>query len=81
MACGIFRDQGLNLCPLHWQVDSYPLHHQGSPSPSFLLGLLESGSVGPGDGGKYIVLGSFILYILSMRSLLALLQITKEGLL
>ena len=22
MACGIFPDQGLNLCLLHWQVDS-----------------------------------------------------------
>ena len=22
MACGIFLDQGLNLCPLYWQVDS-----------------------------------------------------------
>ena len=22
---------GLNPCPLHWQVDSQPLHHQGSP--------------------------------------------------
>ena len=31
MACGIFRDQGLNLCPLHWQADSQPLRHQGSP--------------------------------------------------
>ena len=30
MACGIFPDQGLNLCPLHWQADSYPLHHRGS---------------------------------------------------
>ena len=30
-ACGIFQDQGLNLCPLNWQVDSYPLYHQGSP--------------------------------------------------
>ena len=29
-ACGFFLDQGLNLCPLHWQVDSYPLCHQGS---------------------------------------------------
>ena len=27
---GIFSDQGSNLCPLHWQVDSYPLCHQGS---------------------------------------------------
>ena len=24
-ARGIFPDQGLNLSPLHWQVDSYPL--------------------------------------------------------
>ena len=29
-ACGIFPDQGSNPCLLHWQVDSYPLHHQGS---------------------------------------------------
>ena len=31
VACGIFPDQGLNPCPLHWQADSQPLHHQGSP--------------------------------------------------
>ena len=31
-ACGIFADQGLNLCLLHWQADSLPLSHQGSPS-------------------------------------------------
>ena len=30
-ARGIFLDQGSNSCPLHWQVDSYPLCHQGSP--------------------------------------------------
>ena len=31
-ACGSFLDQGLSLCPLHWQVDSsLPLSHQGSP--------------------------------------------------
>ena len=28
--CGIFLHQGLNTCALHWQVDSYPLHHQES---------------------------------------------------
>ena len=28
VACGIFPDQGSNLCLLPWQVDSYPLHHQ-----------------------------------------------------
>ena len=33
-ACGIFPDQGLNPCPLHWQADSQPLHHQGSPMPT-----------------------------------------------
>ena len=26
--CGIFLDQGSNLCPLHWQADSYPLCHK-----------------------------------------------------
>ena len=30
-ACGIFPDQGPNPCPPHWQADSQPLHHQGSP--------------------------------------------------
>ena len=27
----IFPDQGSNPCPLHWQVNSSPLDHQGSP--------------------------------------------------
>ena len=31
-ACGIFPDQGSNPCALHWQADSQPLRHQGSPS-------------------------------------------------
>ena len=31
-ACGTFPDQGSNPCPLHWQADSQPLHHQGSPT-------------------------------------------------
>ena len=26
-ACGIFPDQGLNLCLLHWQVDSLQRSH------------------------------------------------------
>ena len=30
-ACGIFPDQGSNLCALHWPADSQPLRHQGSP--------------------------------------------------
>ena len=31
VACGIFPDRGSNPCPLHWQADSQPLSHQGSP--------------------------------------------------
>ena len=31
MACGIFLDLGSNLSLLHWQVDSLPLSHRGSP--------------------------------------------------
>ena len=30
-ACGIFLDQRSNPCPPHWQADSEPLDHQGSP--------------------------------------------------
>ena len=36
-ACGIFPDQGSNPCPLHWQADSQPLRHQGSPRTSLLI--------------------------------------------
>ena len=28
---GIFSTQGSSPCLLHWQVDSLPLSHQGSP--------------------------------------------------
>ena len=35
-ACGIFLVQGSDLCLLHWQADSLPLSHQGSPAPSLL---------------------------------------------
>ena len=36
-ARGIFPDQGSNPCPLHWQEDSQPLRHQGSPSQLLLV--------------------------------------------
>ena len=32
VACGIFPDQGSNPNLLHWQANSSPLSHQGSPS-------------------------------------------------
>ena len=40
-ACGIFPDEGSNLCLLHWQADSLPLSHQGSPVFYCQLLLLE----------------------------------------
>ena len=40
-ACGIFPDQGSNPCPLHWQADSQPLRHQGSPVSFFIKQLKE----------------------------------------
>ena len=36
MAYGIIPDQGSNPCLLHWQVDSLPLNHLGSPKQRFL---------------------------------------------
>ena len=38
-ACGILPDQGSNPCPLHWQADSQPLCHQGSPNYMFYLSI------------------------------------------
>ena len=40
-ACGILPDQGSNLCPLHWQADSQPLRHQGSPNLTFTTCVLN----------------------------------------
>ena len=34
-ACGSFLDQGLNLGLLLWNMNSYPLDHQGSPTCTF----------------------------------------------
>ena len=48
-ACGIFPDQGSNPCPLHWQADSQPLRHQGSPyNTNGLSNLGERTWEGPG---------------------------------
>ena len=38
-ACGIFQDQGLNPCLLHWQADSLPLSHEGSLLIGILIGV------------------------------------------
>ena len=38
-AWGIFLDQGSNLCPLHWQADSYSLYHERSAHTQFWSGV------------------------------------------
>ena len=49
VTCGIFLDQGSNMCLLHWQVDSSPLSQRGSPEHSLChlyllpLGRMDSG--------------------------------------
>ena len=40
VACGLFLDQGSNLCLLHWQVVSLPLSHQGIPEGALFMRLL-----------------------------------------
>ena len=37
---GVFLDLGSNPCLLHWQADSLPLSHQGSPGCDCLDHLL-----------------------------------------
>ena len=40
-ACGIFLDQGSNLCLPLWREDSYPLYYQGSPSKSVIVSVIQ----------------------------------------
>ena len=42
-ACGIFQDQESNPCPLHWQEDSQPLDHQGTPKTTLVLVWSQAG--------------------------------------
>ena len=58
-ACGILPDQGSNPCPLHWQADSQPLCHQGSPVGRFLITVSIS----------VLVIGLFLFSISSWFSL------------
>ena len=37
VACAVLPDGGSALCPLHWQADSHPLYHQGSPFADFIF--------------------------------------------
>ena len=43
-ACGNLPDQRSKMGPLHWQADSYPLHHQESPKKCIFLNKFETRS-------------------------------------
>ena len=45
VACGIFPDQGSNLCPLHWQANSLMLGHQGIPNMRLFIQELLIGAL------------------------------------
>ena len=45
-ARGILPAQGSNPCPLHWQADSQPLRHQGSPVIEVFINLCILACVG-----------------------------------
>ena len=58
VACGIFPDQGSNPCPLHWQADSQPLRHQGSPGISLgklLVCISVFSTVNGNNNGYYFI--------------------------
>ena len=61
-ACGIFPDQGSNPCPLHWQADSQPLRHQGSPIHEILPLTIPSSRLGIALSGKIL----FIIIVVSL---------------
>ena len=74
-ACGIFPDQGSNPCLLHWQADSQPLRHQGSPLflNYILTGWVSVTFINPGFVyiSLFQVLGIFN-YLLKLSNLLDL---------
>ena len=64
-ACRIFPDQGSNPCPLHWQADSQPLHHQGSPMFTIFVAFFISRC-------STWVFFLFLLFLLSLYSCFSL---------
>ena len=78
-ARGIFPDQGSNPCPLHWQADSQPLRHQGSPDVFFYCmyfnpnyEILAGTFFKPGGGGIVEDKWNFSRVLIDVQSLASL---------
>ena len=91
MACGIFPGQGSNPCPLHWQADSQPLRHQGSPKHNFYmyeetqkfvwLALLWSSGTEPAISLRYACIFAKCLFFLKHYRLLYKCNLHTNGIL
>ena len=75
-ACGIFPDQGSNPCTLHWQADSQPLRHQGSPTEGF-LSLMQVMFQLHSFAGRYSVSQQHLLKRLSFPHCVVLASLSK----
>ena len=62
---GIFLAQGSNLHLLHWQEDSLPLSHQGSPG----LCYGQTNAIDSKDPGKLLSRGMAAIFTLTSRFL------------
>ena len=73
-ACGILPDQGSNPCALHWQADSQPLRHQGSPNSHFFSNCFSVNFFG-GDLWyliiSFAIKNSFTSFFPTLRPLIA----------
>ena len=58
--CGIFPNWGMNLCLQLWQMDSQPLAHLGSPSPSFFQSPANPSRVSCPPRGSFKALEPFL---------------------
>ena len=61
MACGIFLDQESNLCLLHWQANSLPRGHQGSPENQEIFKEITESWIFCCDCSRFLLLSILIL--------------------
>ena len=69
-ARGILPDQGSNPRPLHWQADSQPLRHQGSPRNFKPLGTTATANIKHSPTSSKINIKTSTIYLLLLPSIL-----------